>query len=129
MRTMILGVLAVLAAGCDAPSGPILITTGSEHLTLENATPQHAFYRLIEAETSSLIDWRPCDDPSTCSDVPPLDKKLVPYGEITGYKSGDDLAYLYWWYLVPNGADEFRIDSVRVLPILLGPRNLTMERD
>jgi hypothetical protein len=113
---------AVIAlAACDAPTDPLQVTVRTESLRLKNATESAAYYFLVESETSALLDWAPCADPSTCANVPPRGETIVPYDEIFGYESGDREAILYWWHLEPAPGGGFQPVSVRVERVQLGP--------
>jgi hypothetical protein len=113
--------LAVLALGCNSPTGPFQVTAGVGSLRLANTTEIPVYYVLIESETATRVDWIPCTNPSSCLQVAPRAEKTVPYQEIMGYEPGDREAILYWWHLEPAPADAFQPDSIRAKRVRLGP--------
>ena len=121
MRKAIVGVLIVLAAGCNSPTGPVQVTARAGSLRLANATEAAVYYFAIERETATRVDWIPCTNPSTCAAVDLHGQKSVPYQDILGYEPGDREAIVYWWHLDPVPSGGFRADSIRAQTVPLWP--------
>ena len=112
-RLMMLGALfaSSLAGGCGGPTdarvynGPVRVRVSAPELRLSNTTGEPIYFRVIEQEIATLIDWMPCIDPVACPGVAVGETRRVPYSQIVGYESGRKEAIVYWWHLAskPGG--------------------------
>ena len=104
-------------SGCEnSPfmvDGPLTIVVRDRALEVVNRTDEPVYLAVIERESSVLIDWFPCGDPQRCNGLPPGEKRIIPYEEITGYERGEREATLYWWHLEARSGGGFQPDSLR----------------
>jgi hypothetical protein len=106
-RLMMLGALftSSLVGGCDGPTdarvynGPVRVHVVSPELRLSNTTGEPIYFKVIEQQTATLIDWMPCMDPVACPGVAAGETRRVPYSQIAGYEPGRKEAIVYWWHL------------------------------
>ena len=126
-RLLVLAALfaSPLATGCRAPiearvyAGPLRVRVMSPELELSNTTTDAIYYKIIEHETATLIDWMPCTDPLSCDAVRVGETKAVPYSSIVGYKAGSTEAIVYWWHLEAKPSGGYTTKGLAAIPIRL----------
>ncbi len=120
MPLVTLGVAALLA--CSAPSEPagphVDARLSSAGLVASNRTPSDVYFTAFEREIVALIEWAPCGEPASCRPrLAPGADTTIPYQSIYGWGPASREAVVYWWHLVPTGADAYRPDSIRAIVV------------
>ena len=116
---------APLAMACREPvearvyAGPLRVRVLSPEVQLNNTTSDPIYYKIIEQETATLIDWMPCTDPPSCDAVRVGETKAVPYSSIVGYKDGKTDAIVYWWHLAAKAGGGYTTKDLATIPIRL----------
>ena len=117
--------VALIALGCASPTSPqsdvLTIRARLGSFTLVNRTSESIYYFAIERQTSALVDWAPCSNPTTCPRVGPNGTVTLRYADIYGYELGRDEAVVYHWRLIPSAASStgFTPDRVRSVIVAL----------
>lgn len=103
---VIIAFLAAFACSEDEEfvfGGTVVIEVQESSLTVSNQTNVIIYYFAVERNTLSIIDWIPCNTPDRCGDrgINPIHSRVVPYMDITGWKSGADVV-IFLWYLMKD---------------------------
>jgi hypothetical protein len=113
----LLAVLAFVTVGaCSDTTSPrsdlLRINVLPDALELVNTSQQPVYVFAAERNSLALLDWAPCQDPTTCEGIAVGGSLVLPFDEITGYGPGAEEAVVYHWHLIPDGA-AFKPDSIR----------------
>jgi hypothetical protein len=107
---------AGLLAACSEPmthgSAGVGVRTDAAGIEILNQRNRTIYYFAADRQTAALILWGACDRPADCPRVEPNERRRVPASEIQGWGTSDEVI-VYWWHLLPQGDDEFRVDSIR----------------
>lgn len=101
-------------AGVTVDSDIARFQVDNGSLVVANTSQAPLYYFAANREALALIDWSPCDSPSTCDGIAPGTTRRLPFASLAGYRAGAREAAVYHWHLVPgNRASGFLPDRIR----------------
>ena len=119
MKSLTVSASLALLLACSSPtgitSGELAVRAAPPGLELTNHSSAPVYSFAIDRGAAAYTDWAPCTNPTACSAIGVGATSSVPYAQIAGYSTASKEAIVYWWHLVADSKEGYRIDSLRAV--------------
>jgi hypothetical protein len=97
-----------------AEEADVRVEADDDALIVTNGRWHRIFYYAVDAE-APIVPWSPCIETSSCPSLPPQTITRVPYSQVRGGNTGNDI-FFYWWQVTIR-AESAQVDAVHMLRV------------
>ena len=119
MKSLVVSTSLALLLACGSPtgttSGELAVRAVAPVLELTNHSSAPVYVFSIDRAAAAYTDWGPCTNPTACAAISAGATSSLPYSQIDAYSTSSTQAIVYWWHLVADGKDGYRVDSLRAV--------------